>query len=104
VLSAERTPKIDVSFGADEAVCRIVGDVDVAALSALQRVLRALPGDGCTSVVFDCIALTFLDVGGARALSDRTSELRAAGIIVEIRGMSGVAQRVLRFVSGDEDV
>jgi anti-anti-sigma factor len=102
VYATNGFPSIDVTYAGGEAVCRISGDIDAASFGRLQERLAMLPGNGCTSVLIDCTAMTFLDVASARALQLRARALRADGIAVEIRGVTGVAERVLRFVAGDD--
>ncbi len=101
--SPDEFSSIDVFYVGDAAVFRLGGEIDIASFGALKRCLAISPPEGCTSVVVDCSALTFLDVAGARAVHQRAAELRSQGFAVEIRGVSGVVEKVLSFVAGDGD-
>jgi anti-anti-sigma factor len=76
------------------------GELDVA---STERLLDAIdlcsaPGD---DVVLDCRALTFLDAGGARALSSIADRMSGGAKLV-LQGPSGLVLRVLWILRTDQ--
>ncbi|MEU8817300.1 STAS domain-containing protein [Actinoplanes sp. NPDC048796] len=73
---------------------RLRGEVDLATLPSLELVLELLldtPGD----IVVDLEGVTFLDVGGGRALARAALLLRPTGRRIHLRAASPFVCRVL---------
>lgn len=59
---------LDPVSSVDGSTClRLTGELDVAAISALERRLQPVVAEG-RDVVLDCSQLTFIDAGGIAAL------------------------------------
>ncbi len=75
------------------------GELDIATAPQLRAVTRSLECRG-PDLLVDLSALMFLDVRGARALTDLVAKARAAGRTAVLSGASPRATFILRHVSG----
>jgi len=84
---------ISVERGADRAVVRLAGELDLGAQDEMAAVRSALPVAG--PVEIDLRAVRFMDSTGLAALVDLHQLLTARGCAVRVHGARGVVLRVL---------
>jgi anti-anti-sigma factor len=83
---------------------RLTGELDMAGVDQLERLLATDQADGAATFVVDLRELTFIDSSGLRALIMADQRVRAAGgRLVVVRGsgrvnevleMTGIAKRI----------
>ncbi|MFP5326940.1 MAG: STAS domain-containing protein [Acidimicrobiia bacterium] len=78
------------------------GELDIATAPQLDAVTERLGSRG-PSLVVDLSALLFLDVGGARALTELAAKVQAAGRPAILTGASRRAAFLLRHVAADPE-
>jgi anti-anti-sigma factor len=75
----------------------LAGEVDSSNDHVLAAVLAATVERCGAELVLDCADLTFVSVGGWRAVAQATAPLRARGGRVRVAALSPFAARVLRM-------
>ncbi|HET6483124.1 MAG TPA: STAS domain-containing protein [Actinoplanes sp.] len=79
--------QLEVTATTNPPGARLMGEIDLATLPIFDLTLELLAG--CTSdVVIDLSEVTFLDIGGARALAHATRQVRDVGRRLWIRDPS----------------
>lgn len=101
--------EVTVSFGADEVVVGVQGDVDLVTATDLGSVLASVLGHE-TPVVVDLAATHFMGVAGLRVLETGGKQLAECGRRLTIRSPSVLVSKMLSItgladimtVEGDE--
>jgi anti-anti-sigma factor len=78
---------------------RIEGELDRSTLPALVRALSSMAGRG--SFCLDLSGLTFIDVGGLRALVNAAADLHG-GHVLTMRSAPAQVRRLLELIGWDE--
>lgn len=76
----------------------LAGEVDLDNHDLLRATLRAATSRASATLWLDLSALTFIDVGGARALAEGTREYRERGGYVLLSRPQAHVERILRMV------
>jgi anti-anti-sigma factor len=88
---------LEITAMASPPGARVAGEVDLGTLPIFDLALELLAG--CSSdVVIDLSAVTFLDIGGARALAQATEQVRAAGRRLWMRDPSPQVRRMIELL------
>jgi anti-anti-sigma factor len=86
--------QLEVTAMATPPGARVTGEVDLATLPIFDLALELLAG--CAGdVVLDLSAVTFIDIGGARALAQATQRVRADGRRLWMRDPSPEVRRLI---------
>lgn len=96
---AEPPLAVEIMEEAEQLRVNLRGELDMATAPQLGAVTRRLDCRG-PNLVVDLSALIFLDVRGARALSELAAKAQAAGRSAVLRGVSPRAAFIIRHVSG----
>jgi anti-anti-sigma factor len=83
-----------------QAGVRLDGEVDISNLHELQEVLERALAKG-SDVWLDLSGLTFIDVGGMRALYRATLQLREDGKVLTLVSPPATLRRMLAIVGVD---
>ncbi|GAA2011347.1 STAS domain-containing protein [Catenulispora yoronensis] len=86
----ERTP-------ADQAWCRLRGDVDWAAVEALRPALEEVIDSGVSPLVVDLRAVEFFDSSGLNLLLTLRTRAESAGLALELASLSPAVTRVFEI-------
>ena len=95
------TPELQVAitYGRrGETNVRLMGELDIASLSRLRRLLYAVIED-CVRVAVDLRALRFVDIPGVRMLVEVAAVAAGRDCPLRIEGASGQVARVLELTS-----
>jgi anti-anti-sigma factor len=92
-------PLLRVSLFVDAQGLRIEGELDRSTLPALVRALASMAG--CGSFCLDLSGLTFIDVGGLRALVTAAADLHG-GHVLTIRSAPAQVRRLLELIGWHE--
>lgn len=85
---------LEITAMANPPGARVAGEVDLGTLPIFDLALELLAG--CSSdVVIDLSAVTFLDIGGARALAQATGQVRDSGRRLWMRDPSPQVRRMI---------
>jgi anti-anti-sigma factor len=91
--------QVEIRYGRrGETSVRLEGELDIASLHRLRRVLYALLDD-CVRVAVDLARLRFVDVPGVRLLVEVAAVAAGRDCPFEIAGASGQVARVLELTS-----
>ncbi|GAA4054484.1 STAS domain-containing protein [Nonomuraea soli] len=88
---------VEVERSGSAALVRIMGDLDKTTVPQLQRPLRDLITDGCTSLVIDTTELAFCDSSGLWLLLQTQQQIRQQGGAMRLDGVHGVLRRILEI-------
>ncbi|WP_250030180.1 STAS domain-containing protein [Paractinoplanes maris] len=85
---------LEITAMAGPPGARVTGEVDLGTLPIFDLALELLAG--CSSdVVIDLAGVTFLDIGGARALAEATRQVRDSGRRLWMRSPSPQVRRMI---------
>ncbi|MFI6485320.1 STAS domain-containing protein [Nonomuraea sp. NPDC050663] len=88
---------VEVERSGSTALVRLMGDLDKTTVPQLQRPVRALIADGCTSLVIDTTELAFCDSSGLWLLLETQQQIRQQGGAMRLEGVHGVLRRILEI-------
>jgi anti-anti-sigma factor len=91
--------ELAISYGRQgETSVRLEGELDIASLQRVRRVLYALLDD-CVRVAVDLRRLRFVDLPGVRMLVELAAVAASRDCRLELEGASGQVARVLELTS-----
>jgi anti-anti-sigma factor len=91
--------QVAISYGRrGETTVELVGELDIASLSRLRRLLLALLED-CVRVAVDLRKLRFVDLPGVRLLVEVAAVAAGRDCRLEMEGASGQVARLLELTS-----
>ncbi len=99
---AEPPLSVEIMEGPDQLRVNLRGELDMATAPQLGAVTRRLDCRG-PNLVVDLSALMFLDIRGARALSELAAKAQVMGRSAVLRGASPRAAFILRHVCTDPE-
>jgi anti-anti-sigma factor len=73
------------------------GEVDLASAPGLRSVVARAIGAGCTTVVLDLEAVTFMDCTGLSSLLASRAEADASGVRLSLRAVPAGVSRLLEL-------
>ncbi|MCO8270213.1 STAS domain-containing protein [Actinoplanes sp. TRM 88003] len=85
---------LEITAIASPAGARVAGEVDLATMPLFDLALELLAGCA-VDVVMDLSAVTFIDIGGVRALAQATRRVRDAGRRLWLRDPSAEVRRMI---------
>jgi len=112
---APRTLEADVGSGTSafaanftvqgaEAVISLSGELDVAEISGLQELVGVVVRLGCHRATFELAGLDFIDGAGISTLIDVRRELAAAGVTLQLSGVSREVAAVAQLLGLSDDL
>jgi len=87
-----------------EAVIAISGELDVTQIGWLQELVGVVIGLGCNRATFELAGLDFIDGAGISTLIDVRRELAAAGVTLQLNGVSREVAAVAHLLGLSDDL
>ncbi|WP_460683482.1 STAS domain-containing protein [Modestobacter lapidis] len=90
---------VDVAPGSADGMVAVspTGEIDCVTAPVLRSVLLQCLTSGCTQIVVDLAAVTFLNSAGLTVLAEAHHRAAADGIHLELRGGSRTVRRSLQI-------
>lgn len=87
-----------VSERPDRVVCRPVGDLDIYSVDAFRRVISDVTRSG-VALKIDLMHLTYVDLVGARAISNASGYVSSGGSPTLVVGGTRAIRRMVDYAS-----